>query len=260
LQGGPAIVLTHGPNFEGETRAKSPKSMVHPSSPAGLLAKKLQRDSSTLDFKDPHGGKGGFGGSSAEFLALLAQEEGRSSFREADCWRARELYTSLAPGSGVDVLVQAFGSGEGNMMVAVDLANRKIRPLNIPSLGLELRLWRTGKKLSTHEHLKNAARPGADELAPLVQKAEAAIGKKDRKIFADAVTGYGRALGAAGFLAPHSAAALAAGLALPGVVGGKGCGAMGADVLLLLLEEGAAEPPESWKTAHSLVEVLRLKI
>lgn len=259
LKGGPAIVLTHGPFFKAEAQAKSLKAPFNAASPAAQIAKKLRFDSSTVLFTDPHNGQGGFGGSSAEFLAVLAQDSVKTNFKEAECWKARELYLSVASGSGVDVLVQAFGSGEESLLVAVDLEGKKLKPLNIPSLGAELRLFRTGQKLATHEHLKKVEPPHPDDLAPLVQKAEGAFFKKDKKLFAECMNGYGDALATAGLLAAHSAAAVKDAREIPGVLAAKGCGAMGADVLAILHETGT-EIPEAYKAKHSLVEVLKLNI
>jgi hypothetical protein len=101
--------------------------------------------------------------------------------------------------------------------------------------------------------------PHPDDLAPLVNKAEAAFFKKDKKLFAEAMNAYGDAMAAAGLLAAHSAAAVKEAREIPGVYAAKGCGAMGADVLAVLHETGK-ELPEAWKTKHSLVEVLKVTI
>lgn len=259
LKGGPALVLTHGPFFKAEAQAKSLKSPFNVASPAAQIAKKLRFDASTVLFTDPHNGQGGFGGSSAEFLAVLAQDSVKTNFKEAECWKARELYLSVASGSGVDVLVQAFGSGEENLLVAVDLEGKKLKPLNIPSLGAELKLFRTGQKIATHEHLKKVEPPHPDDLAPLVQKAEGAFYKKDKTLFAEAMNAYGDAMAKAGLLAAHSGAAVKDAREIPGMLAAKGCGAMGADVIALLQETGS-EIPEAFKAKHSLVEVLKLTI
>lgn len=259
LKGGPALVLTHAPFFKAEAQGKSLKAPFNVASPAAQIAKKLRFDASTVLFTDPHNGQGGFGGSSAEFLAVLAQDQTKTSFKEAECWKARDLYLSVASGSGVDVLVQAFGSGEENLLVAVDLETKKLKPMNIPSLGATLSLFRTGQKVATHEHLKKAEPPHPDDLAPLVQKAEGAIFKKDKKLFAEAMNGYGDAMAASGLLAAHSAAAVKDAREAPGMLAAKGCGAMGADVIALLHETGS-EVPEALKLKHSLVEVLKLNI
>lgn len=252
-------MLTHGPFFKAEAQAKSLKSPFNVASPAAQIAKKLRFDPSTVLFTDPHQGQGGFGGSSAEFLAVIAQDQTKTSFKEAECWKARDMYLSVASGSGVDVLVQAFGSGEENLLVAVDLEGKKLKPMNIPSLNAELKLFRTGQKLATHEHLKKVEPPHPDDLAPLVHKAEGAFFKKDKKLFAEAMNGYGTAMAAAGLLAAHSAAAVKDAMEIPGLLAAKGCGAMGADVIALLHEPGS-EVPEAFKTKHSLVEVLKLNI
>jgi hypothetical protein len=131
LQGGPALVLCHPPYFEAE-RGSSDRPLAS-QSPAGQLAKKTGFDLSTLAFRDPHQGRGGFGGSGAEFLAVWAYHQGKTSFQEKDCWQAREDYRALASGSGVDVLTQAFGTGEEALLVGVDLAAKKLKNQPLPS-------------------------------------------------------------------------------------------------------------------------------
>jgi hypothetical protein len=92
-----------------------------------------------------------------------------------------------------------------------------------------------------------------------VRQAEEAWQKKDKMLFSSAVQSFGDGLAALGLLAPASLPALAEARALPGVLAAKGCGAMGADVLLLLQEAGAP-PPEAWREQHSLAEALCLGI
>lgn len=257
LQGGPAMLVTHGPQFESDVQAKSPKPAFVSTAPAGLLAKKLGVDTHRIQFTDPFAAQGGFGRSSAEFLAVLASSKNKSGFTEKECWEARDLYISLAAGSGVDVLVQAFGCGEGPMLVGVDIRGKKLNPLPMPTLGVQLTLLHTGKKLPTHEHLKKAQPPDVESLAPIVIAGEAALKQKDKQKFAQALLDYGKVLAGAGLQADHSRDAVLGAMALPGVLAAKGCGAMGADVIAVVHETPISP---DWCKAHSLAEVTQLKL
>ena len=75
LHGGPAILLASEPYFSLRLEEKNEnKNPFHPLSPAGKLweLEPLLKTKSYL-FSDPHHGLGGFGASSAEFIALFLQ-------------------------------------------------------------------------------------------------------------------------------------------------------------------------------------------
>lgn len=236
LKGGPGLMLGHGPYFRAELNAGSGLSPFHPESPAGLYLA-AHPYAGQIHFHDPHAGAGGFGGSGAEFLtawftghALPGTEEERAATaREA--WQAARIF----PGSGADILTQAFGVNlEEPFLAALETTTGSVVRIEM-RLGLTLSLFHTGRKLNTHGHIRDLPELPLDELSFLVRAAEDALVSRHAERFAAAMDTFGRTLANLGLLAPHSALAIAD-LPKGGVLAAKGCGAMGADVIAVLHE------------------------
>ncbi len=237
LVGGPALVLCHGPYFE----TTSGTSSFHPKSPAGLAAQKLGR--SPPGFVDPHGGRGGFGGSGAEFLSVL----GKNSFSEQESWQAWELYRSLqAQGSGIDVLAQAYGTGKDPVLLHIDQKSKTIQAVK-SHLGLTLWLHATGQKIPTHAHLESLNLESLTELALVAQEGILALEQNDKKRFLRSLNSFRETQEKLGLVAESTKDA-AQNAQRNGVEAVKGCGALGADVLL------------STGKIDSLVEVARFEL
>lgn len=247
---GRALVLAHDPLF---TVAAHGSDTFHPASAAGKAAAHLGI-SSSFDFKDPHHGKGGFGGSGAEFLSVFAAGQGNSfQATPGQAWQAFDLYRQLGcAGSGADILTQ--GCGAKNSLVKIDIPARTLEILPT-RLGLTVTLFHTGVKLDTHAHLGKGPEPYTPVLARFTEQAIRAHAQGDSPLFLQCLADFAAALESQGLLAAHSARALRA---LPPGIFGKGCGAMGSDVLAVV----HPQKPDltAWAAQHSLVECASLPI
>ena len=240
LEGSPALVLGHAPFFHASLGEKS----FHPDSPAGTYLKQ-QNKNLHFDFYDPHQGKGGFGGSGAEFVAAYSFVEGKNSFDSADAWKLWEAFPR-SEGSGMDVLVQSFGAGKEAALYSIDQKNRIIQ--NAPSLGVSYTLFHTGKKLPTHEHLRTEL-PALDPVKKQLVRLLTSFGNRQK--FCSELNNLGDCLDDLGLLAAHSKAAVQEIRSLPGIWAAKGCGAMGSDVILVLHDAGLSSWQE-WAQKHQL--------
>lgn len=260
LKRGPAILLGHGPLFEAElTSGGATQIPFHPDSPAGRWLARFPF-AGAIEFRDPHRGAGGFGGSGAEFLAAwysrreLPRSVGERMRAAQAAWRdSREF-----PGSGADILTQSYGvNADDAFLLHMDFGAEtpELEPLD-RRLGLHLSLFHTGRKLATHEHLAELPSLPQEEFTDLVTEAAEALRARNPKWFADAMQTYGETLAKLGLLAAHSREALER-LPRTGVRAAKGCGAMGADVLAVL-HTGANLSP--WARENSLAEVARLPV
>ncbi|MFZ4403528.1 MAG: hypothetical protein ACOYOK_05440 [Pseudobdellovibrionaceae bacterium] len=244
-----------------------------PQSPAALLFKSepefiLQK----FDFKN-HLGLGGFGASTAEFLAVYwaiqtlksrIKENGGPggsaeiifkklqnicniiSFRKNHSLTnsTQDLLTSYwdwawakkgQRPSGLDLLAQAAGG----VCSFADWTLKTSQPW--PFKELDFLLVPTGQKLATHEHLQSAQDFSTTALAAIFLRAEQAFLVKDERGFLQAVADYSAQLEKQKWITPFSANLLtqirsSAGQQA-GIRGSKACGAMGADVLLLLIDK-----------------------
>jgi hypothetical protein len=240
LQQGPAIVLVHPPCFSFSSTSSGFDTCPFPKgSPAERLwqsetARGISLGSFT--FFDPHGGQGGFGGSTAEF-AFTAMTLEASTNKNLDIWDWHQRYLdffeseSVKP-SGVDLIAQLAtrNSGEAKF-VWVELAHKKTETCTLQP---PIFIVRTGNKIKTHEHLASLSQQQIDPaLADITRDTWLALQQKNWPKLGKNLSLYQGKLQTQGLLAIASQALLEKMKTLPGYLGAKGCGAMGADALLL---------------------------
>lgn len=278
-------MVTTAPAFEfrwtyENSRSPELKHPFHPESPAGRYLDQIDFQSGRIDieFSDPYRGRGGFGGSTAEFLGSwmlsrwlngdeVANTDGEwcaevRDYREQVCplWTSERLgggrfmdildaYAEFEPkASGADLVSQIAGG------VAVWDRNKQVmRKLGWPFDGLKLSLLKTGRKIRTHEHLKTAGPLGRDARAEMglwVEDAIQAVALADADRLIAAVRGVGKVLELQGLVAEHTLQALRDLADIAGVRAAKGCGAMGADVIAVLHEASALPALEDLCREH----------
>lgn len=233
LSGGPGIVLAHEPKFE----IAANEIQYHPDSPAG----RLLQGKGGPKIIDPHHGRGGFGASTAEFIAAW-----KSLGKNQDAWEAWRIYRELhsEPNSelqrrgqkqlpsGADLLAQM--SAQSNALVYIDFTSQSLEmlPTNLPIL-----ILRTGNKLKTHEHLAKLKWSAPESLAQLTLEGWRAIKENNLEKLGNILVQYQEILAAAGLLFSESAKFLESLKSLP-IYGAKACGAMGFDALVVLYKPG----------------------
>jgi len=269
LRGGPALVAVTQPRFSLDLSSQG--EAFHHQSPAGRLIQESSAKAS-LRFFDPHTGAGGFGASTAQFVlsyvALKAEQMGFAAALaeiRADSgqglletyWRCSSESSAVRP-SGFDVLAQIFGG-----LVSLDLrAKAKISSTHSwPMRGLSFTLIRTGAKLATHEHLKEVSMTTDwRDLETLAEVATAALAKEQSAEFCQVIDEYGLCLARRGWLAPRSAEIIEQIRQVNlqkalGVEAVKGCGALGADVILLLHKTEGAQRLHAWLKESGLESI-----
>jgi len=234
LQDGPAIVLTTTPCFEVGLSKEQEAPVIHPDSPAGLFWKNANIDSQ-LTWHDPYQGIGGLGASSAQFLGAYLATTPQSTLDQdalleaywACSWQAGQ---GVRP-SGYDVLAQA-SSG----CVYINRQDDACTSYNWPFTDMAFILLHTGDKLPTHHHLQAIRLTEAmDALTSIVLSGKEAFEQADSTQLIDAVKAYHQALTALDLVAERTREQLARLAESQDVLACKGCGAMGADVLLVLV-------------------------
>jgi mevalonate kinase len=248
LQGEPSLIFSSQPMFElsvsfvtdGEVRQALP---FHPDSPAGCWFEKYKTILERFDFafNNPYQ-IGGLGASSAEFLALyrltqhLLKKEILHPAQVITDYHSVLPKQALKP-SGADIIGQycqgiTIYRPKENRFCAMDWQFDD----------LSLLLFHTGKKLATHEHLSTFnLQFSADELIHC--SARAIVAYENRRVdeFIEAIQSYGQLLKQQHLLAEHSQVLLEQIARMPHVLASKGCGAMGADVLLVLCESSVSQ-------------------
>jgi mevalonate kinase len=220
LFGGPAcLALTHTSFSLDKTKR------LHPQSPAQKLWQAKTGQSSNWGLADPYQGKGGLGASGAEFL-LAYQQLYPGDVNLAHLHQAYKDYAKT--GSGYDVLAQT-----GNGIVIIENQPLSLQSLNWPFAEIGFVLLHTGKKLKTHEHLSSFQDIAWSRLIPGVEQGCLALLEGDTENFLAAIHKVYQTLLSLNLVATHSQDLLKLCQDRWPILAGKGCGALGADVIAL---------------------------
>lgn len=236
-----AILITTTPYFELSLTQTQGMVGIHPDSPAGIWWQGEQNSAQGLSFSDPYQGQGGLGASSAQFLGsflahckLLHQIPNLNSMLEA-YYQCSWAQKGLKP-SGYDLIAQSQSG-----CVYINKTNQKIQSYDWPFKELSLFIVHTGRKLATHQHLQTTTLPRQiNQLSSIGDQAKSAFEHKNSQQLIQAVNQYHQELKQLDFIAPHSLELINQLQSLPEILAIKGCGALGADTLLLLTAQEQA--------------------
>lgn len=236
LIGAPAIVLTTTPCFEVVLSHKPGLHGIHPESPAGRWWLAHGDKDKGLEWYDPYQGLGGMGASSAQFLGaylacmyLQKKEPNQQDMLEAylTCaWNGAGLLPS-----GYDVIAQSLSG-----CVYIEKQQRVCQIYQWPFADMIFFLLHTGQKLATHQHLQSTVLPNhVSALATIVKQAKKAFEQADSLQLIAAVDAYHQHLAEMNLVADHTLKCVEFFKKQKHVSAVKGCGALCADVLLLLV-------------------------
>lgn len=253
-KGGPALLLGTAPRFilnvlpHTDSKQDFDKTF-HPDSPAGKLIRSnmdfyRQFD---LNFIDPYLGIGGLGASSAQFALLFAMQTQVTDITPSFLEKALNIYRELAwdqtgtAPSGADVIAQLTGG------LCFYHSDRKIiNKFSWPFSTMDLCLIHTGNKISTHTYLKDLVDIDTGHMGDVVEDAIMALETSDRELFIESINTYGELLQTKNWVAATTVLLLEKIRTQQGVLAAKGCGAMGADIIFVLLETKSRDTFASW--------------
>jgi mevalonate kinase len=258
LRGGPALVLNTGPRFEfSAVRGARGVAGIPAGSPA---AKWIEQRAPLLSdwqiqFRDPHEGLGGFGASSAQFLFVhalttLLQISVSRAVEGLDLKALLNDFKVLVGGkaSGADVLAQAVGQ------VAV-VSDGAARAKGWPFPDLQFAILRTGGKVQTHLHLADLDLEPAQRLIEPAHHVTDAFAAGSAEKFVQAVREYAITLRELHWQAPSTVALLQRFEDQAWCKAVKGCGALGADTILVLYAREDSPEVERFFAAEKLVPI-----
>lgn len=233
-----AILLTTTPCFELRPSPQPGLQGIHPESPAGRWwAQAKVRDQGFI-WVDPYQGLGGLGASTAQFLSVyqacasLGHQTVCPQQVLQDYWELSTHQGGQRP-SGYDLMAQG---SQG--CVYLNRRTNTTQNYAWPFADLGFILVHSRQKLATHHHLKTLVLTDiTDELSELVEYAHAAFKNQSSYHLVEAVKAYHQILTQQGWVADHSLACIQRLYQETQALAIKGCGAMGADVLLLLVRQ-----------------------
>jgi len=251
LVGGRTLLAATLPRFELQVIPGSGAARgVAPTSPAGRLiaAHSGIFGAVDLEFTDPHAGAGGWGASAAQFLMCYAALE-RMGANAAhapppaiDVERILSAYVDVAwdgrgySPSGADIIAQLEGG-----IVEFAKTGWVLRKHAWPFDDLEFFFLPTGNKVATHEHLRDLGPIDGTVFSAHAGAACAALLSRDSARFVEGICGYAAELERQALVHPDTLSILRRLDALPGVLARKGCGALGADVVVVIVRAASAD-------------------
>ena len=209
-------------------------------SPAGQWMKKNSNDfhGTQLDWFDSYEKKGGLGFSSAQFNILYAysfilREGSIDQIKPQEIWRSyRNLQFEGFLPSGADVITQWVG---GVSVFEQDPLSVETLTSSLPDL--HCLVLRTGVYFETHKYLKNFELSDVSNLKNISQQGVQAIKQRDETAFIEAVNDYRKALQAKNFITQQSQEILNKLINIKAIKACKGCGAMGAETLIVFYKK-----------------------
>ncbi len=263
LVGGPSLVLSHEPDFlfvaESEAGAnrssneKAQKLEVHTESPAGRLIRRQPGQAEPLYFLDPHAGQGGFGRSTAEFLAFwlgsqtqsmgsqleVTERDPLGRIRMDENMVKRLLADYRGPTvqpSGADLLAQVLGH-----VALVDPKRRLWESWSWQFESLDFAVFRTGLKVPTHDHLKELVYDSYSSLTQLARDGVSSFYDLRPQAFVESIKNYREELLRLRLEHGHTTEIVERLMSEKFVLAAKGCGSLGADVVLILVSRDTSD-------------------
>lgn len=189
---------------------------------------------------------GGWGASTAQYLAVYTAVHGpvvsakdrEALLREyhADAWDGH----GAAP-SGADLIAQTAGG-----VVHYNRRHNVLQNLSWNFSDLTGFLVKTGRKVATHEHLRDLTSIDTTGMEEIVLRGVAAMTEGDTEGFVECVSEYSRALQQRSLTCESTLSLLHDFLWLDGVRAAKGCGALGADVVFVVVDTEASARFSRW--------------
>ena len=235
LDGGPALIATTAPYFTVDLRAGASQVDFPVNSPAWNLWQKVEESRHNIAFNDPYNGLGGMGASSAQFLGAFYASR-QLLEREVSQAELLEEYLQVAwngegiPPSGYDVIAQHLGG-----CVHIEKNKNIYKSYTWQFADIAFVLVHTQRKLATHEHLRGLRKLG--DLAGLSSIAEHALQAfklSDSAGFIEAINTTYQELLSLNLVAEHTQQMLVELQKGVDILAAKGCGALGADIILLI--------------------------
>lgn len=244
LSGAPATLLATQPcfrmTFQPRYRNLLHLGRIHPLSPAGRWIKRYAPifKRFRMNFLDPHRQKGGFGASTSQYLMAWYFSKvvhGRLKDGQITPGELLNDYLSVAwngegtPPSGADLITQFYGQ-----MTSFYKSSAQVTTQSWPFEQLGFFLYRTGEKIPTHVHLQDLTTADFIKLGQISEQFHQALADLNETAVIARMHDFQQQLQRQGLVARHTQELLEQMSLCPGIVAAKGCGALGADVILVI--------------------------
>ncbi len=254
LVGGPALILNTPPRFGFFARKEGSGDPVIKGIPEGspaatwLNQRRPLLEGWAIDFHDPHERRGGFGASGAQFLfahTFTTRLQGGEVSTE-NVFNDFQV-CSQSSGSGADILALLKGG-----VSLVNCAQLQTQSLDWAYSEVGFAVLRTGSKLPTHLHLASLDRERLKELIAPAESCAQSYGRQDVEQFVMSVREFSQLLRRMNLQSPRTLELLAEAEKHSWCLAAKGCGAWGADTILVLFDRAEAPRVQEWASGLAL--------
>ncbi|MDR0677340.1 MAG: hypothetical protein LBF57_01520 [Holosporaceae bacterium] len=234
LFGGSAIVLITPPNFLLTVKKSviSRTERVNECSPASVFYKDHDFENLHIDFQDPHGGKGGFGASSAQFALFyqLYLKQTNQKFNPHVMLQDYRKSCGKIHVSGADCFAQFF-----NHHIFFDSKTTRAEKINWNFSNLDFAIFKTNTKVATHLHLQKLNRiSDISDLENATIKVKESLLAENEELFAKNVQVFFYILQKKGLVIDRTSTMVEKLLKIDEVRAAKGCGALSADTIIVI--------------------------
>lgn len=250
LLGGSALVFNHNPCFKVKT-VDGEGTAFHPKSPVG---KWMSLHNIKNDFLfSTHYTQGGFGGSTAEFLGVYALNCEFNHRLINPVTLLGEYKSLFTPPEGVPSGYDLLAQWKGGFCSIHESKIIESREWLFDDL--DLCLFSTNNKLPTHDHLKNLALQNLDSLKVIAKSVMSKWLQNNQHDFLHELNNFAEELENKKLVDEKTNLLLAKIRSFPGVLACKGCGAMGADTILVIIEKKYRQELISGMEKNNLVVI-----
>ncbi len=209
-----------------------------------------------FEFIDPYHESGGFGASSAQFIALaILKNFIQHDTRQLTEQQIKDIHQSYlaiiernnSRASGIDVVGQCLGN-----IAIVDCVKNIYQAQPWPFKQLGFLLFKTPFKIKTHEHLATIKNVPTATLRKIFDETKAAFLTCDQEKFLTYVQHYAQTMQQQNLILKEIANfCFLLSKKFPNTVS-KGCGALGADVILVLADKNLKDEIKNWAVQYSM--------
>ncbi|MDR2267940.1 MAG: hypothetical protein LBD81_00625 [Holosporaceae bacterium] len=242
LFGGGAVLLATDPEFQLivnkiDSREAILTGMIE-SSPGFLFFREYKSvfDHLEIKFLDPHGGRGGFGASSAQYV-LLYKLYSHLTGKPIQLETFLNEYKHFAGGgcvapSGADCVLQLH-----NRHVYFDSRDNHLELLNWNFPNIEFAIFPTNTKVQTHNHIQNLPFIDVSDLNVCVDGVKKSFLLGNVEMLSKNIMDFSHAIIKKKLAVKEVRHVIDLLLYTDGVLAAKGCGAMLADTIVVLLQK-----------------------
>lgn len=250
LFGGNAILLAIEPSFKLKFRESNGRGILKNCSPSPAFNFFEQhRDffqKFDLEFEDPYGGSGGFGASSAQYVLLYKLYEmyhyNEKVSKQVALKKCIEIYKQLPLNTGINPSGADCALQYLNQHIFFNCVQQTAQPISWDFPNLNFCVLKTSNKVNTYEHLKKLKNLDISDMIIPIQNVKNAFDTLNENLLIKNVNSFFIKMIEKNIVIPETIDLVNKIRSIKFVQAVKGCGALAADVILVIFTKNPLLP------------------